>query len=120
MGDLTRGDVEPIERPGPKPKGSKRARKAAAERREAKRTAKQIRYSKVRQDVESRADGRCELRTPKCTHRGVECHHLLMRSLGGKDEIANCVWTCRECHEHTHLNESEAYANGWLRKREVS
>lgn len=88
--------------------------------RRGKRTARQIHYSKVRGDVEARANGRCELGTPACVTCGSECHHLLQRSQGGADDMGNCVWTCAPCHRYAHDHPTESYAAGWLRHREAS
>lgn len=91
----------------------KRSRKPIAQR-SAKMGRKAIQYSRVRKDVEGRSNGRCEMGTPVCTLRGTECHHLLPRSQGGKDDLGNCVWTCHECHRHAHDNPAAAYEHGWL------
>jgi 5-methylcytosine-specific restriction endonuclease McrA len=32
----------------------------------------------------------------------LDLHHLLMRSLGGKDELMNLAWICRDCHRAIH------------------
>ena len=32
----------------------------------------------------------------------LDLHHILMRSLGGKDEIDNLCWVCRDCHKAIH------------------
>lgn len=81
------------------------------------RTRRWIVYAQVRSDVENRAKGRCELRTPACVIRGDQCHHLLPRSAGGADSIANCVWVCDPCHRHAHANPAEAYRRGWMVRR---
>ena len=80
------------------------------------RTKARIVYSIVRKDVAGRAGERCEIRSDVCEIRGTECHHLLPRSEGGKDEIANCVWTCDPCHRYLHENKEEAYSKNWLRR----
>jgi 5-methylcytosine-specific restriction endonuclease McrA len=33
---------------------------------------------------------------------GLDLHHLLMRSLGGKDELMNLAWICWDCHKAIH------------------
>lgn len=81
------------------------------------RTEKTIRYSQVRRDVEARANGWCELRTPVCTKRGTECHHLILRSAGGEDSLGNCVWTCPDCHRFAHAHPALAVERGWIRRR---
>lgn len=34
--------------------------------------------------------------------RELDLHHLLMRSLGGKDELMNLIWLCRSEHRAVH------------------
>lgn len=34
--------------------------------------------------------------------RELDLHHLLMRSLGGRDELHNLVWLCRSEHRAVH------------------
>lgn len=34
--------------------------------------------------------------------RALDLHHILMRSLGGKDELTNLCWVCRDCHKAIH------------------
>lgn len=34
--------------------------------------------------------------------RELDLHHLLMRSLGGRDELMNLVWLCRADHRALH------------------
>ncbi len=33
---------------------------------------------------------------------GLEVHHVLMRSLGGKDDAGNLIALCRDCHQSVH------------------
>lgn len=33
---------------------------------------------------------------------GLEAHHVVMRSLGGRDEVENLIALCRECHRAVH------------------
>jgi 5-methylcytosine-specific restriction endonuclease McrA len=33
---------------------------------------------------------------------GLDVHHLLRRSLGGKDERRNLITLCRRCHQDVH------------------
>lgn len=35
-------------------------------------------------------------------NRPFDGHHVLARSLGGKDEIGNVISVCRRCHEDIH------------------
>jgi hypothetical protein len=71
---------------------------------------------KTRRWVEGRADGRCEIRTEVCEHRGTEAHHLLPRSQGGPDTLDNLAWTCSACHRFLHAHPALSYERGWLRK----
>lgn len=32
----------------------------------------------------------------------LDLHHILMRSLGGRDELQNVCWVCRDCHKAIH------------------
>lgn len=98
-------------------KRSPLTRKSPLRKVSARRLGQRIHYSRIRGDVEARSNGRCELRTPACTGRGSECHHLLPRSAGGPDDMGNCVWTCPPCHLYVHLNPAESYERGWLRRR---
>ena len=34
--------------------------------------------------------------------RAADCHHLLFKSQGGKDEIENLMALCRNCHVEAH------------------
>ncbi len=33
---------------------------------------------------------------------GLEVHHVVMRSLGGKDDASNLIALCRDCHQSVH------------------
>lgn len=85
-----------------------------------KRTRSRIAYDRVRKDVAGRSGERCEIGSSVCELRGTECHHLLPRAQGGRDEIGNCVWTCAPCHVYVHAHPAESYERGWLRHREAS
>lgn len=74
----------------------------------------------ARRDTESRAGGRCEARTEKCTGRGCQAHHILRRGQGGPDELGNLLWVCNECHLFIHANPKLSFERGWLRRREAS
>jgi 5-methylcytosine-specific restriction endonuclease McrA len=76
--------------PKPRPKLlDKRARKAS----------KQTDWRKVRIVVLTRDGHRCRACSSK---QGLEVHHVVMRSLGGKDEAGNLIALCRGCHESVH------------------
>lgn len=85
-----------------------------------KRTRSRIAYDRVRRDVAARNSERCEVGSPDCDIRGTECHHIIMRSQGGRDEIGNCLWTCAPCHRYVHEHPAESYERGWLRHRVAS
>jgi len=42
----------------------------------------------------------CEI----CNNKGVDIHHLIFKSRGGKDNIENLICLCRECHIKAHDN----------------
>jgi 5-methylcytosine-specific restriction endonuclease McrA len=68
----------------------------------AKQTSKRERmknWKKLAAEVTKRDGKRC--RVTGETH-GLDLHHLLMRSLGGKDEAHNLVWLSRETHKAVH------------------
>ena len=51
-----------------------------------------------------------------CAGRCVDIHHLVFKSLGGKDEIENLMALCRTCHEIAH--DSRLY-NEQLKKQHL-
>jgi len=66
-------------------------RKAAA--------AKATDWRKVRVVVLKRDGHRCRA----CSStQGLEVHHVVMRSLGGKDDATNLIALCRDCHRSVH------------------
>lgn len=67
---------------------------------------------RIRQDVIREADGTCAW----CgVHGGrLDCHHVIRRSQGGKDEVANLRAVHRICHGHIHDNPAEAKRRGFL------
>lgn len=71
----------------------------------------------VRTELLFRSRGRCEARgfSDLCTGYGVEVHHVVKRSLGGKHTPENCVLICEFCHAKTETDPAEALAAGWLR-----
>ena len=75
-----------------------KARPKLLEKREAAR-ARETRWRLVRKLVLARHNGKCRV----CwNHRAFDAHHLLARSLGGKDELGNLIPVCRRCHEDIH------------------
>lgn len=67
---------------------------------------------RIRQDVIREADGTCAW----CgVHGGrLDCHHVIRRSQGGRDEIANLRAVHRVCHQYIHEHPAEAKAKGLL------
>ena len=59
------------------------------------RRAHDANWRKVMATVKRRDGGRCRM----CGAVGTDPHHLLARSLGGKDTVENVAWMCRPCHD---------------------
>ena len=68
--------------------------------------------------AKKRSGGDCEVVIPGlCDYRGVDFHHRLFRSQGGKWEIVNGLYVCRPCHRaltDTNGRRSEYERNGWI------
>lgn len=61
--------------------------------------AKLTAWRKVREAVLRRDRHKCRA----CQKGGpLDAHHILRRSLGGKDELNNLVALCRNCHTEVH------------------
>lgn len=88
-------------------------------RRSRPRMRDHIAYMRMRREVESRADGRCEARVEGvCLGRGDAAHHIKPRSAGGKDDTGNLLWVCNGgCHAWIHAHPAEAKARGFLQGR---
>ena len=62
----------------------------------------------VQRLARQRARGTCECTASWCPHYGhcrlpaTEFHHKKPLSAGGDDEIANCQFLCKACHERAH------------------
>lgn len=67
---------------------------------------------RIRQEVIISADGTCEW----CgVHGGhLDCHHVVRRSQGGQDTVANLRAVHRVCHRYIHEHPAEAKARGLL------
>lgn len=59
---------------------------------------KDTNWRNVAAAVKLRDKGMCRL----CGRKGVDPHHIVMRSLGGRDEVSNALLTCRRCHDDIH------------------
>lgn len=80
----------PNAQPRPRPRLlSKRTEKAAAK----------ANYARVRRQVLERDRHRC--RACSSSH-GLDVHHVVMRSLGGSDDVTNLIALCRDCHQSVH------------------
>jgi len=55
---------------------------------------------KLRRRILAREAGRCG--NPRCHHPADHCHHIVLRSRGGKTELANEVAVCTTCHALIH------------------
>lgn len=62
------------------------------------RAAKDRQWREVRQVVLKRDRGLCR----PCGKRASEVHHVIFRSLGGKDEARNAIAVCLGCHGDIH------------------
>ena len=74
-------------------------------------------YAQAKAEVKARAGGRCELATPVCVGAGVEPHHLRGRVGDDLCDVELMAWACRPCHDYVEENRAEAYARGWLLRR---
>ena len=63
----------------------------------------------LRQAVYDRSMGQCEMMHGKrrCVNIAGwltgELHHVRHRSLGGSDDMDNCLFICKECHRKAHV-----------------
>lgn len=64
---------------------------------EEKLSAKE--WRRLKKDVTER-DGKC---CRNCRReRGLDLHHVIFRSLGGRDVIENLILLCHHCHREVH------------------
>lgn len=84
---------------------------ANRKRRETKKKLHNQDTAHVRDAVQERARGLCELHSWVCEKgaAGEEMHHALGRKVAQSE--ANCVLLCRDCHEEITLNRDRL---GWL------
>lgn len=70
---------------------------------------------RLRRQVLAREGGRCG--NPRCHHRADHCHHIVLRSRGGRTELENEVAACSTCHAlvHAGLLRISGQAQGGLR-----
>ncbi|MEV0357151.1 hypothetical protein AB0H71_13925 [Nocardia sp. NPDC050697] len=77
----------------------------------------------VKAIVTARSKGRCELLA--CTRTATEFHHRAPRGLGGTslawvNAASNGLHICQAHHSHIESHRVQAYANGWLVRRNGS
>jgi 5-methylcytosine-specific restriction endonuclease McrA len=78
-------------------------------------------WRKIRRDVLSRAQGRCEAGIQGvCTIRAEQTHHLRLRSQGGADDGGNLLAVCGACHGHIHRNVAWAVEHGFIWQRRAA
>jgi hypothetical protein len=70
---------------------------------------------RLHRQVLAREGGRCG--NPRCHHRADHCHHIILRSRGGRTELQNEVAVCGTCHAliHAGLLRISGNAGGELR-----
>lgn len=86
----------------------KRARPTTAARRKAAALAL------LRVVVYARDHGRCVRCSTNVDPITGELHHRQLRSRGGPDSGANCLWLCPVCHVWVHANVTAATVHGYL------
>ena len=67
---------------------------------------------RTRNDVILAADGVCAWCEVAGGH--LDCHHVIRRSQGGKDEVGNLRAVHRVCHRYIHEHPTEAKRRGLL------
>jgi 5-methylcytosine-specific restriction endonuclease McrA len=75
------------------PKGEPMCLRAAALKRQDELAWRALKARVTKRDLK-----RCRV----CLKAGADHHHILSRSLGGRDTDANVLLLCRECHQHRH------------------
>ena len=81
-----------------------------------KPSTKSIIPPEVRQQVEVRSGGWCEIDHPLCDGNARHMHHILLRAQGGKHEASNLLHVCAQGHTFIHANPSLPYERGWLQR----
>jgi 5-methylcytosine-specific restriction endonuclease McrA len=72
-----------------------------------------LRFHEKRESAKQQADNWKKLRAAVIKRDGLACrvcgvpraldlHHILMKSLGGRDEASNVCFVCRDCHKAIH------------------
>jgi 5-methylcytosine-specific restriction endonuclease McrA len=81
--------------------------KTAKEDRDERKREKKAQLLEVCKTVDRRDQGRCRVCAKRCEIGStfadrVERHHVIPRSLGGRDETGNLASLCVDCHEERH------------------
>lgn len=64
--------------------------------------------TEVRELLNARSGGWCEMRLSACTGQAVDPSHRIGRGVGGGDGLANLLHACRSCHSWCHRRPAEA------------
>lgn len=93
-------------------------RRTVAMRREgAKAIVDRLEVTLLRDQLLRRSGGKCEARfAAGCMGEGNQVHHVLRRSQGGKNTLADTVWICGFCHRDIHGFPKAAMDAGLLRR----
>jgi hypothetical protein len=75
----------------------------------------------IREGLERRSEGLCEMRLPGCSGNATDAAHRLARKKGGRryesfDRLCNLIHACRTCHRWTHDRPAEANDLGLVLK----
>ena len=79
-----------------------RMRKTPIRKQSVKQAQRQRAWNKlVVYLIQFRARGLCEICGKPPTFTGLQGHHIIHRSQGGKDLVANAIIGCGDCHSHS-------------------
>lgn len=70
----------------------------------------------IRPHVALRSENRCEARLAGCTGTAEHVHHILRRSQGGTNDLANLLHCCFSCHQTIHRSVTRSEEMGFLRR----
>ena len=96
------------------PKGEPMCLRAAAIKRQDELAWRALKARVTKRDLK-----RCRV----CGKGGADHHHILARSLGGRDTDSNVLLLCRVCHQHRHAGLIRIYGDAskavdvWFDKR---
>lgn len=94
------------------------AKGPTAKRRQSKARAKARLLAIADETVMIRDMARCRV----CQRPGLHAHHIIFRSLGGKDTTDNLCLLCAQCHDdiHQHRVTVTGNANGQLQIERIA